>query len=395
VGVQVPPAAPFNFILIMLENIVKYLKRTRTASDFRVLFDKCFLSKKDNNVANYSIIKNIFMYPIYFVRLLILSAKSLLFVPDFIIDKNGVAEYSVYKQYSRYKFIVFLALLLICLSFGLRHKTNVVSIMNHDYIARISIVGVIDDSEYGYGGIKFYEQVIKKTIENPNVKGVIIYINSGGGGVTASEILYSNLSKLSAAKLTICDVGSVSASGSYMAELACKKIYAKQTSIIGSIGVRSDRYEIAELAKKLGIKFNIITAGKLKAAGHPWKTITNEEQEYFNQLLHKMHLFFINLIAKERNLSVEDVTKVADGSIMMGSEAKKAGLIDEIGDVEDIIAMLNVEHGFNKDIKIVDILPPEPEELFAGKVRKFAGFAIDSIFDSINNKISVENNIKY
>ena len=354
-GVQVPPAAPLNFF--------KYMS-----------------------------VINIILYPF---RQIIFFVKSILFMPNCIADMNGIAEYSIYRQYSRYKFIVFLGLILICLSFGLRHKTSVVSLTKNDYIARISIVGAIDDSEYGYGGIKFYEEVIKKTIENPNVKGVIIYINSGGGGVTASEVLYSNLLKLAYEKPTMCDVGSVSASGSYMAALACKKIYAKKTSIIGSIGVRMDLLEMDELAKKLGIKSNTITAGKLKDAGNSWKSMSKEEREYFNNLVNTMHSFFINLVAKERHLSVASVTKIADGSIMMGSAAKKVGLVDEIGDSDDIIEMFSKEYAFDKNIKIIDVLPPEPDEVFSKKVLKFIGFTVDSVFNKISNKISTENNIKY
>ncbi len=123
--------------------------------------------------------------------------------------------------------------------------------------------------------------------------------------------------------------------------------------------------------------------------------MSKEEREYFNNLVNTMHSFFINLVAKERHLSVASVTKIADGSIMMGSAAKKVGLVDEIGDSDDIIEMFSKEYAFDKNIKIIDVLPPEPDEVFSKKVLKFIGFTVDSVFNKISNKISTENNIKY
>ncbi len=371
------PSTRTIFYLFMLY-IIKYFKRSQTIINFKKFINKCLLSNNEEKSHSiiFSFMKNIVLLPIKFM-------KTILFVSDSSLQNNGIAEYNIYRQYAKYKFIVFLAVVFLVVLL-----VNKKDIKKTDYIARISIIGGIDDGEYGYGGIKFYEEVIKKAIDDKNVKAVIVYVNSGGGQVTSSEVLYQNLLKLSTKKPTMCDVATVSASGAYMASLACKKIYAKKTSIIGSIGVRNDLYEIGELADKIGIKLNLMTAGNVKAAGHPWKKMSSEEYQYLNNLLNKIHLFFINLVAQERSLSFEDAKKLSDGSIFLGEEAKKLGLIDEIGDSDIVVTDLIRDYNLDKNIKIIDFENPQPDQSFYSKMKNFTGLAVNSLFEAFNSKVS-------
>ncbi len=381
-GVQVPPPAPQIYFLIMLK-IVKYIKRSRTFADFKHLINQCILSKPKTESQSIKITKIIsyLWLPITFSWN---SIRRIFFVTKTSFSNNTFVEYSLYKEYTKYKFfalifILFLSFLLIVL----QNKKGFF-INNNDYIAKITIDTIITDDEYGYGGSKFYEKVIQQAIEKKNIKGVIIYINSPGGYATASEILYKNLLKLAYAKPTFCDIGSVGASGSYMAALACKKIYAKEMSNVGSIGVRFSVYEISDLAKKIGINFTVVHAGDLKAAGDPWKKLDKKEVEYFQKTAKEAHSYFIDLVANERNLSVESVTKVANGSVMHGQQAKKLGLIDEIGDQYDILEEMIKTYNLPKDIKIQDIkMEKESENAF--NLRKLIGLITISLIDNIKN----------
>lgn len=311
--------------------------------------------------------------------------KSLFSVTKMPLKTNGFLEYAFYKEYARYKFLVLIFCIFLSMFFIARSK-EVSFFDGSGYIARITIDGVITSDEGGYGGVKFYEDVIRKAIENKDIKGVIVYINSVGGEVTASEILYTNLLKLAIVKPTFCDIGSVGASGGYMAALACKKIYAKQTSSVGSIGVKAGLYEVGDLAKKIGINLNIMTSGDLKAAGDPWKKMSEKELLYINKMLGEVHMFFINLVAKERGLSIDFVKKIADGSVVMGSEAKDLGLIDSIGDQSDILKEMIRDYGFSSDIAVDDLtLEQKGDGCF--NVRKLIGVFTSSLVQDVKKNL--------
>ncbi len=182
------------------------------------------------------------------------------------------------------------------------------------------------------------------------VKAVVLRINSPGGGVTASDVLYHELKKFkreTGAKLLahIMDVG---ASGAYYAALAADRITAQPTSVTGSIGVIMFRLDATGLMQKIGLQSIEISSGDRKGMGSPFRTLEPEEKAIFQHMVDTLDDRFVGIVADERKLPVDAVKKLADGRIYTSAEALDAGLIDGIGYLDDALEqakkLANLEH---------------------------------------------------
>jgi len=182
------------------------------------------------------------------------------------------------------------------------------------------------------------------------VKAVVLRINSPGGGVTASDVLYHELKKFkqdTGAKVLahIMDVGT---SGAYYAALAADRITAQPTSVTGSIGVIMFRLDATGLMQKIGVQSIEISSGDRKGMGSPFRTMAPEERAIFQNVIDTLDSRFVGLVAEERKLPADAVKKLADGRIFTSKEALDAGLIDGIGYLEDSLEqarkLANVEH---------------------------------------------------
>ncbi len=173
------------------------------------------------------------------------------------------------------------------------------------------------------------------------VKAVYLEINSPGGEVTASDLLYHMLKKFyeETKKPVIAHIGAMGASGAYYTACGCKKIYALPTSMIGSIGVLLQTMNVEELATKLGIKAVTIKSDKtpMKDVLSPFRQATDEEKAMLLELVETSYQRFVDIVAENRKMNREDVIKAANGSVYTAQKAQKLGLIDGIGYREEII----------------------------------------------------------
>jgi len=179
---------------------------------------------------------------------------------------------------------------------------------------------------------------LKEANKNPQIKAIILEINSPGGAPVASYELASAIKKIN--KTTIAVIREVGASGAFWAATAANKIYANQMSLTGSIGVLASHLEFAGIMQKYNVTYRRLVAGKYKDAGTPYKQMTTDEQAIYQKILDKLHEQFINAVAQNRKMSFEQVRAVADGFIILGSEAKEKGLIDEIGGIDEAVTYL-------------------------------------------------------
>lgn len=181
------------------------------------------------------------------------------------------------------------------------------------------------------------------------VKAILLVINSPGGSVTASDILYHEISNIQkdSKKPVYALMMDVAASGGYYVALAAKKIVAHPTTITGSIGVIVTRFNIERLISAIGIQVESTKSGAMKDMGSPFKTTTKQEQVIFQNLVNVMNQRFQNLVLKNRkNLNLEQPYK--DGRILTAQEALKAGLIDSIGYFDDTIQTIKKEVALEK-----------------------------------------------
>ena len=178
---------------------------------------------------------------------------------------------------------------------------------------------------------------IVKFKDDESIKGVIVRINSPGGGAAASQEIHSEVKKLRGKKKVFVSMASVCASGGYYIATAGEKIYASPSTITGSIGVIMQQTVVEDLMKKIGIQANTIKSGELKDAGTPFRKMREDERRYLNNVLADIHEQFIRDVAEGRNIPVDTVRKLSDGRIFTGIQAKNAGLVDKIGTFYDAV----------------------------------------------------------
>ena len=199
-----------------------------------------------------------------------------------------------------------------------------------DKIAVVEISGVITQSS----GII---EEIHQYLEDEGVKAIILRIDSPGGGVGPSQEIHREVLKVKTRKKVVTSMGSVAASGGYYIACASDLIVANPGTITGSIGVLMEFTNIEELFKKIGIKGVVLKSGEHKDIGSPFREMTPEEKKIIQAVIDNVHQQFIQAVAEGRKMDHSKVAQIADGRILTGEQAKQAGLVDQIGNLQDAI----------------------------------------------------------
>ena len=185
--------------------------------------------------------------------------------------------------------------------------------------------------------------------ENNDIKGVILRINSPGGGVLESAEVYDKILKVKATgKPVYVSMGSMAASGGYYISAPADKIFASNETLTGSLGVIMQGYNYEKLAQKYGVEFETIKSGPYKDIMSPTREMTAEERKILQSMVDNMYNEFVRIIAEGRGMSQKEVRKLADGRVYDGRQAKQVKLVDEIGRLDDVIASMK------KDLDIKD-----------------------------------------
>ena len=256
--------------------------------------------------------------------------------------------------------VISIILVFIACFFAINNKQSSNSIMNYgkDFIAVIEIDSVIQTD-------KHRTKVLEKLSENKNLKGVLLKINSPGGTITGSEILYNEIKKLSKIVPVYSLIYDVGASGGYMVALGSTKIFAHQTSITGSIGVLMQTLEAQELAKKIGARFRTYRSATYKAQPDSFEEPSEEIQKYMETAIKESHKFFENLVSVERKIPLSQISDVANGKIFMGNEAIVLKLIDDVSNEESVKQELLKQIGQKLDFKDISLKEDDKESFFS------------------------------
>jgi protease IV len=190
---------------------------------------------------------------------------------------------------------------------------------------------------------------------DPQVRGIILRIDSPGGAVAPAQEIYSEIMKFRADHKTVyASMGTVAASGGYYIACAADYVLANPGTLTGSISAVMAFNNIEELTKKIGVKPNIIKSGKFKDVGSPLRAMVPEEQKLLQDVVDDVHEQFVQAIATGRNLPIAEVHKIADGRIMTGQQALKLKLIDEVGGLEKTIDLLAKKLGVVGRPKVIE-----------------------------------------
>ncbi len=210
-----------------------------------------------------------------------------------------------------------------------------------DKIAVVAINGAIGGrGSYisGEGMVLNVGRQLRRACEDEKVKVVLVQMDSPGGGLSASDILRNEIMRLQKAgkKVVVC-VGDIAASGGLYISSPADYIIANPTSLVGSIGVIMMRFQMAELLKKLGIKYDPIKSADMKDIGSPFRDLSPKERLYFEDLIKTFNDRFIGIVAEGRKLDIADVRKLANGKIYTAEQALDYKLIDQIGYFDDAL----------------------------------------------------------
>ncbi len=195
---------------------------------------------------------------------------------------------------------------------------------------------------------------LEKAAKDEHVRALVLRINSPGGTVTASDILYHEISRFKARRKVpvIASILDVGASGGYYVALAADRIVAHPTTVTGSIGVLMLTVNSSGLLEKIGVSASYITSGPRKDMGSPFRALTPEERAIFQDVIDRLYGRFVALVVRERRLEEARVRQFADGRIYTAAEALSLGLVDQIGYLEDAIALARETAGA-PDAKVV------------------------------------------
>jgi protease IV len=196
---------------------------------------------------------------------------------------------------------------------------------------------------------------LKRAEEDSNVKVLLLKINSPGGTVTASDIIYHEISayKQRTGVKIVAAMMNVAASGGYYIALPADAIVAHPTTITGSIGVIFMRPKAVGLMDKVGLGVVVNKSGELKDMGSPFRPPTNEEISLFQALTDGLAKRFLDLVVHHRRLQQDQLANISSARIYLAAEAKELGLVDQLGYLEDAIERARVLAGLPEDARVI------------------------------------------
>jgi len=189
--------------------------------------------------------------------------------------------------------------------------------------------------------------------KDPDIKAIILKINSPGGGIAPSQEIYREIERTIPEKKVVVFMGSLAASGGYYIAAAADKIVASPGTITGSIGVIMEFLRLEDLLNKIGVDLEIVKSGEFKDMGSPDRKLTEREREMLKEMIMDMQNQFVEAIVRGRRLPLEQVQQIADGRIFSGTRAKELGLVDVLGNFEDAVELTKDLAGIKGEASLV------------------------------------------
>jgi len=233
------------------------------------------------------------------------------------------------------------------------------------HVARLSIGGTIVDD-------RKLQRLIRDMARSDAVKGVILAVDSPGGTTSGSEGLFAAERELAAKKPVVAYVGTLAASGGYIAALGADQIVARRTAIVGSIGVLAPYADVSRLLDTLGVTVGAERSGPLKAQPDGVSPPSPEAKAMLAGIVADSYDWFLGLVMERRGMDEATARPLADGRIYTGHQALENGLIDAIGEEQVAVDWLVHERGVAGGLPIVQWTVPE-DGGFAGMFESLSG----------------------
>ena len=261
---------------------------------------------------------------------------------DYIADRRRLR-----RQVSFWRIVAFAVVAVAILAACYRFSSLAAASQPH--IARLAITGLITGDDATLKTIR--------DIGDSKAAAVVLTIESPGGTTAGSELLFDELRRLAAKKPVVAVVGTMAASGAYIAALGADRIFAKGNSIVGSIGVLIEFPNFSGLLDKIGVKLEAIKSSPLKATPNPMEPTSEATRAAMAALVADSFDWFKSLVKDRRHLSDDELAQVDDGRVFTGRQGVPLKLVDAIGGEREAIAWLEAEKGVAKALPVRDWRP--------------------------------------
>ena len=219
-----------------------------------------------------------------------------------------------------------------------------------------TLVGFRSDT----GMVDRIREILKKAEKDKNIKGILLRVNSPGGTVTSSDIIYHEIKSFKERfkVMVYVSVIDVAASGGYYVALAGDRIMVHPTSLVGSIGVLALKLNLEGLMNKVGVEWEVVKSSKKKDFMSPFRPLTKEERVLFQETIDRYYDRFVDLVVLNRDgLDVKEVRALADGRVYNARQALNNHLVDSIGYLKDLVDLAKKELD-QPDLKVVTYSRP-------------------------------------
>ena len=216
------------------------------------------------------------------------------------------------------------------------------------HVARLAVTGLITED-------RKLTEAIDKLAEDNSVKALIVAIDSPGGTVSGGESLHNAIGRVAAKKPVVAVMGGVAASAGYMIAVSAERIFARDSTLTGSIGVLLETGELSSLLEKVGISAETIVSGPLKDQPSLTHKLSDRGREVLQVLVQDMYDQFVGMVATGRHMTPDAVRQAGDGRAYTGRQALTLGLIDQIGEERDARAWLAAQRNVPTALPTEDV----------------------------------------
>lgn len=244
---------------------------------------------------------------------------------------------------------------------------EVVADFGYDYIGTLYVEGEIDEYGTGTYNHQYLLNAIDAMMDDGYNKGMVLYVNTPGGSVYASDELYLKIREYQeeTGRPVYSAMQSQATSGGYYISASCDKILANRNCWTGSIGVTMGTFmDVSGLLENLGIRTDTITAGSNKAMGSGMEPMTDEQREIFQSLVDEAYEQFVGLVAEGRDMKLDEVKKLADGRIYTAKQALENGLIDGIATYAEAVLDMQSAYGL-EGCEVESFVPKVSSDLYS------------------------------
>ena len=294
--------------------------------------------------------------------------------PDQIVDRRRLKRRITVWRTAAIAAIVLTLFLVIQQQFG--------GTIGGDHVAWLDVRGLIVED-------RDRQESLNDLTANARARALIVYIDSPGGTTYGGEELFRALRKVADRKPVIAVIGTLGTSAGYLVALASERIYARATSITGSIGVLIETAEISQLLDRIGVSTDTIKSGEFKNTPSPLQPMTETGRMVVQSVVDDSYNWFIEILAERRNLAVDRARSLGDGRVYTGRQALDAGLIDELGAAADARRWLESQHAIPKDLPLRNAFDPKSGQGLLGRILGLAQKMVFSERLTLDGLVSV------